>query len=272
MKLTRSLLLGLSAAANGNRDRRSILKAGFQATVAKNTTIWLDDPGEPCGKVPTPEWGVVTGDCKNKFHDDECQIDCLGGNSKYTCSCTEQVQGSKLVIARDSCEWILDRETYEDNCEGVTTTTSTTTTTTSTTTTTKPDVCEPLNDPFGKWKCTESAAEGSNCKVKCKPGYKPVNGRRRKCKCKVYKGGNPNDRDWKRIKCQWSAKRQRFFKERYPHCAKVDKTEEFDEVVDVTTHQFEQIVNEAELGVVLDDSIEVKRVGDIIIAAHADSL
>lgn len=52
----------------------------------------------------------------------------------------------------------------------------------------QPDVCEPLTDPFGKWKCTENAAEGSSCKVKCKPGYKPVNGRRRKCKCKVYKG------------------------------------------------------------------------------------
>ena len=89
-------------------------------------------------------------------------------------------------------------------------------------------------------------------------------------------GGNPNDRDWKRIKCQWSAKRQRFFKERYPHCAKVDKTEEFDEVVNVTTHQFEQIVNEAELGVVLDDSIEgtfpeTRRIQDYTNGDHTKS-
>ena len=79
---------------------RRFAKTGFKATVAKNTTIWLEDPGEPCGEVPIPEWGSVNEQCENKYHGDSCQIDCLGGNSKYTCSCTEQVQGSKVVQVR----------------------------------------------------------------------------------------------------------------------------------------------------------------------------
>ena len=39
---------------------------------------------------------------------------------------------------------------------------------------------------------------------------------------KHYSGGNPKNRPWKAVDCQWSAKRQRFFDQKYPGCQKVE--------------------------------------------------
>jgi len=282
-----------------------------------NTTIWVEDPGEPCGKIPTPEYGIVDQKCKKKqgFHGDECEITCFGGTSKYTCSCTEKQSGSKLVIAKDSCDWILDEESYSNNCDGwtttttttstttttTTTTTSTTTTTTTTTTTVRTDICEPLTDPNGKWKCTDDFFGGSQCKLKCQKGHKPVNGRKRKCKCKHYKGGNPKNRPWKAVSCQWSAKRQRFFDQKYPGCQKVETnaqksigmiydddsydyemthvngTDNQIEIEGNNVHTFvlhdessnmthHDSVTVNSISVNYDESVEVRRVGDILIA------
>ena len=67
---------------------------------------------------------------------------------------------------------------------------------------------------------------------------------------KIFSGGNPKDREWKQLKCQWSAKRQRFFEQKYPHCAKVDRTEDFEK------GEFSQVVNEDNLDVIVDKTIE----------------
>lgn len=140
-----------------------------------------------------------------------------------TCSCIKEK--SNIFLKREKCKWNIDTASYQELCTDATTTTTTTTTTSTTTTTTTtttqpPKLCSPLDNNHGKWKCSDGFNKGSMCLLNCNDNYHhvPQHGRKRKCKCKTYKGGNPKDRPWKREECQWSAKRLKFNQGKFPTC------------------------------------------------------
>lgn len=218
------------------RERRTSIHSN-------ETIIFFDNLDEGCGKAPTLEKGEVSNGCAKKaLHGDVCAItNCLGGESFMTCSCTERQADTSIFLKKDAgCEWEIDMATYQELCIDATTTTeettttttvppttsatttstTTSTTTTTTTTTEPPKRCDALDNDNGAWDCTDGYNVGSVCKLHCDDNYvhKPKHGRKRKCKCKTYKAGNPKNRPWKRKECQWSAKRLRFNHGLFPTC------------------------------------------------------
>ncbi|CAG5096964.1 Oidioi.mRNA.OKI2018_I69.XSR.g14867.t1.cds [Oikopleura dioica] len=182
-----NLIVFCAEAARKSRDRRTVISSN-------ETVIYLDMPDGNCGPFDLEE-GYLNEDCSSQAsHGDSCPIlGCYGESISARCDCTTSFGG--ILLKSDECRWKVDEESYQTNCVDA-------------------GKCEELQDDFGSWSCSDGLKKGSVCELTCVENYSynVGNGRRRKCKCKNYKGGNPKNRPEKMRACQWSAKRNRFRK------------------------------------------------------------